>query len=73
MLAARSEPRAEPPRILCRLASAEACCEACGANAKCVEWAYHAKGSAQDSQCHLHSAQATRKQQAGTTAGVMRR
>lgn len=55
------------------LPSASACCEACGANAKCAEWAYHPPGSSQDSECHLHSAKATLREQAGTTAGVMRR
>ena len=56
-----------------RLPSAQACCEACGKDATCVEWAYHAPGSSQDSQCHLHSAKASRRPQAGTPARVMRR
>ena len=55
-----------------KLPSAGACCKACGANDECVQWAYHAPGSEQDSQCHLHSKKATLHQQAGTQAGVMR-
>eukprot|EP00662_Eupelagonemidae_sp_cell21_P027269 gene27269-51667_t len=49
-------------------ATAAACCEACGANTECAEWAWHSKGT----ECHQHSKDAVMKSQQGTTSGCVR-
>jgi hypothetical protein len=49
------------------VASAGACCEDCGADAACAQWAWHSHAK----ECHLHGNQAVQKGQAGTTSGVV--
>ena len=51
------------------VSDAEACCEDCGADARCVQWAWHSSNKA----CHLHGAGAEEKPQKGTTCGIMQR